>query len=280
MISIYMILALSLNIPVGYTGLLSIAHAAFYGIGAYVTTLFMIKTGIPFLLALLISIVSAAILSFFVSYPSIRLKGDYFILASLAFQTIVFVILYNWTDLTRGPYGITAIPRPVILGLHFDNLLMFFILSSIITLIIFFVVRSICISRFGLILKAIRDDELAALSLGKNTKRYKIIAFAVSSGIAAIAGALYATYMTYIDPTSFTLDESIFILSVLIIGGAGNLKGPVVGAVFLMLLPEGLRFLGIPDSVAANVRQVIYAMVLILLMFFRPQGLAGEYKFE
>lgn len=279
MISVYSILSLSLNLPVGYTGLLSLAQAAFYGIGAYAATLLMMKVGINFFVALAIAVILSATFSLLVSYPSIRLKGDYFILASLAFQIIIFTILYNWIDLTRGPYGIPGIPRPEILGIKFDDLYKFFALSGSIAFGIFLFTKKLYSSPFGLVLKAIREDELSAISLGKNVKKFKILAFAISSGIAAIAGTLYAAYVTYIDPTSFTLDESIFILSIVIVGGSGNLRGPVIGTLLMILLPEGLRFLGIPDSVAPNVRQIIYALILILLMRFRPQGLAGVYRF-
>ncbi len=278
MISLYTILSLSLNLPVGYAGLLSLAQAAFYGIGAYTATLLMMKTGINFFIATFLAIILSATLSLLVSYPSIRLRGDYFILASLAFQVIVFTLLYNWIDLTRGPYGIPGIPKPEIFGTSFDSLPKFFMLSGGIAVGILFIMKRLHNSSFGLVLKAIRDDELSAMSIGKNVNRFKILAFAISSGLAAIAGALFAVYMTYIDPTSFTLDESIFILSIVLVGGSGNLKGPVIGALLMILLPEGLRFLGIPDSVAPNARQIIYALVLILLMRFRPQGLAGEYK--
>jgi len=280
MISIYTILTLSLNLPIGYAGLLSLAQAAFYGIGAYAMTLLMMNQGFSFLGAMAAAIILSSILSILVSYPSIRLKGDYFILASLAFQIIIFTILYNWTDLTRGPYGIPGIPRPEVLGIRFDNLYKFFALSVGIALIIFLIAKRLYSSSFGLVLKAIREDELSAISIGKNVKRFKILAFAISSGITAIAGALYASYVTYIDPTSFNLDESIFILSIVIVGGSGNIRGPIIGTLLMLLLPEGLRLIGIPDSVAANVRQIIYAMILILLMRFRPQGLAGEYRFE
>lgn len=280
MISIYTILSLSLNLPVGYTGLLSLAQAAFYGIGAYTMTLLMMKQGLSFLEAMSVAIILSSVLSLLVSYPSIRLKGDYFILASLSFQIIIFTILYNWISITRGPYGIPGIPKPEILEIRFDNLYRFFALSGGLALGVFLIVKRLCSSSFGLVLKAIREDELSTLSLGKNVKRFKILAFAISSGLAAIAGSLYASYVTYIDPTSFTIDESIFILAIVIIGGSGNLRGPIIGTLFMTLLPEALRFLGIPDSIAANVRQIIYAMVLILLMRFRPQGLAGEYRYD
>jgi branched-chain amino acid transport system permease protein len=135
-------------------------------------------------------------------------------------------------------------------------------------------------SPFGRSLKAIREDEIVAAALGKNIVRFKITAFAVSAGFAAISGVLFAGYMRYIDPTSFTLNESIFILSIIIIGGTGNLSGPVVGTILMILLPEILRFLKIPDSVAANLRQIIYGLLIIIIMRYLPQGISGEYKFE
>lgn len=280
MISIYLILSLSLNLPVGYTGLLSLAQAAFYGLGAYAVTLLMMQAGINFFAALILAVLLSAMLSLFVSYPSIKLRGDYFILASLAFQVIIFTILYNWIALTRGPYGIPGIPRPRVLGFSFDNLYKFLALSGGMAFGVLLIVKRLYSSSFGLVLKAIREDELSAMAIGKNVSKFKILAFAINSGMAAIAGGLYAAYVTYIDPTSFTLDESIFILSIVMVGGSGNLKGPVIGTLLMILLPEALRFLGLPDSLAPNVRQIIYAIILIILMRFRPQGLAGEYKFD
>ncbi len=278
MISIYTILSLSLNLPVGYAGLLSLAQAAFYGIGAYAAALFMVQSGVNFFAALGFAVMLSTILSLLVSYPSIRLKGDYFILASLAFQVIVFAVLYNWIDVTRGPYGIPGIPRPALFGIAFNSLPKFFALSGGIAVFVIVITKRLYSSPFGLVLKAIREDELSAISVGKNIRKFKMLAFAISSGIAAVAGSLFAVYMTYIDPTSFTLDESIFILSIVLVGGSGNLKGPLAGTILMILLPEGLRFLGIPDSVAPNVRQIIYALVLIILMRFKPQGILGEFR--
>ena len=280
MICIYAILSLSLNILIGYSGLLSLAHAAFYGIGAYAATLFMMKLGFNFFPALGCGIMVAGISALLIAYPSLRLKGDYFVLASLGFQLIVFSILYNWIGLTRGPYGIPGIPRPSIFGFKFDSLPLYLILSAVILSLVFLLIRLLCESPFGRALKALREDELAAGSLGKDVPNLKIWAFVIAGGLAAVSGVLYATYVTYIDPTSFTLDESIFIIAIVLIGGSGNLKGPMVGAVFMIILPEVLRFLGIPSTIAPNVRQMIYGALLILLIRFRPQGLAGEYKLE
>ena len=280
MINIYLILAFSLNLLVGYTGLLSLCHAAFYGIGAYVSALLMIKLGVNFFLALPASILGAMLLSLLVAIPSFRLKGDYFILATVGFQIIVFSVLYNWIDLTSGPYGIPGIPNPSLFGFEFSTLPSYLILSLLFAGFCFFVMRRLVLSPFGRVLKAVREDELAARTLGKNIFKVNVFAFVIASGMAAVSGCLFAHYVTYIDPTSFTLEESIFIITIIIIGGTGNLKGPAVGTVFLLIIPEILRFLRIPDEVAANLRQMIYALLLIGFMYFRPRGIAGEYKLE
>lgn len=280
MINIYAILSLSLNLLVGYTGLLSLCHAAFYGIGAYVGTLLMVDVGLGFWPALGGAIVGTALLSFLISVPSLRLKGDYFVLASLGFQVIVFAVFYNWTAVTEGAYGIPGIPRPTVAGVTVSSPGSYFLFSGIIAGICTGLLYMIGDSPFGRVLKAIREDELAAEALGKNVFRFKVVAFAIAAGFAAIPGVLFAGYMQYIDPTSFTILESIFILSIIIIGGTGNVSGPLLGAVLLVILPEGLRFLGMPDALAANMRQIIYGLVLIVLLRNRPQGLLGEYNFK
>jgi branched-chain amino acid transport system permease protein len=280
LINIYSILALSLNLLVGYTGLLSIAHAAFYGIGAYVATLAMVTLGLSFFPSMLLGVLIAVVLSLLIAFASLRFRGDYFVLASLAFQVIVYTILYNWVGLTRGPYGIPGIPRPEIFGLEIASIPAFFVFSLVIALLALGILYWLMSSPFGRVLQAIREDELATVSLGKNVASFKIRSFLVASGFASIAGAVYATYITYIDPTSFNLDESILLISMVIVGGTGNVKGPLVGAVVLILLPELLRFLAIPDTVAAQLRLIIYGLLLILMMQYRPQGIAGKYQFE
>ena len=280
MLCIYGILALSLNLLIGYSGLLSLAHAAFYGIGAYASTLLIMKLGINFFPALILGILISGSLALLIAYPSLRLKGDYFVLASLGFQLIIFSILYNWIGLTRGPYGIPGIPRPGIFGFEFNSLISYFVLSAVVFSLVFLLIRHLCQSPFGRALKSLREDEVAAGVMGKDIPSLKIWAFIIAGGLAAISGALYAGYVTYIDPTSFTLDESIFIIAIVLVGGSGNLKGPLAGVLFMIILPEILRFVGLPDTIAPNVRQMIYGLLLILLMRYRPQGLAGEYRFE
>lgn len=277
---IYLILSLSLNVMVGYGGLVSLAHAAFYGIGAYVFSLLLVNYGVNYFIAVIFSILISVLFSYLISLGSLKFKGDYFILVTLAFQIIIFSILYNWTKVTNGPYGITDIQRPVIFGFKTLSLIGFSIYSTIITIVIFCFLVIVLKSPFGRVLKAIRDNQLAAVSLGKDNLKFNMISVAVASGCAAVAGTLYASYVTYIDPTSFTANESILLVSMVIIGGSGNIKGPVIGALALIIIPELLRFIAIPDSIAANLRMVIYGLLLILLMILRPQGLLGEYKFK
>jgi branched-chain amino acid transport system permease protein len=280
MISIYAILALSLNLLVGYTGLLSLSHAAFYGIGAYISSILLVNFSLPFLPAMLIGVAGTICISFLISVPSLRLRGDYFVLASLSFQVIIFSVLYNWVDLTNGPYGISAIPRPSVFGIRLDSAGSYLIFSVTVAAFCGILLYLIGNSPFGRVLKAIREDEIAAASLGKNILQFKIIAFAVAAGFAAVAGAVFSGYLRYIDPTSFTLLESVFILSIIIIGGTGNMAGPLAGTILMLVLPEALRFIGIPDTIAPNMRQLIYGVLILLIMRYRPQGLMGEYRYQ
>lgn len=278
LVSIYAILGLSLNLVVGYTGLLSVTHAAFYGIGAYVTAILLTSYGMNFFLAVLISIVITAIISLLIGFVLSKFNDDYFAIGSFGFNVIIYSVLLNWQSLTRGPLGIPGIPRPSIFGFVFSENLSFLILSAVLTLLVYLVCQFITTSSFGRVLKAIREDEKAISVFGYRVLWYKLSIFVISAGIAAIAGSLFASYITFIDPSTFTLNESIFILAIIILGGLANNKGAVLGAVCLILLPEILRFVGFPDSVAAQMRQVVYGVILILLMLYRPQGLVGEYK--
>ena len=276
---IYCILALSLNLVVGYGGLISLSQAAFFGIGAYAYAL-LLKGGIPWMLSLILTLLFSAFFSWCMSYPLLRFRGDHFILGTIGIQLIVFDILYNWVSLTRGPYGISEIPRFTIGGYTIRSIPQNFgIILIFLTLIWWFVYR-VAHSPYGRILKSVREDETASQALGKHTRRVKIWAFVISGSIAAIAGALYAGYITYIDPTSFTLDESIFILTAVLIGGSGNIRGPLVGAAVVVAVPEILRFVGLPNTIAPNVRQILYGVIILILMFWRPKGIAGEYSLE
>jgi branched-chain amino acid transport system permease protein len=280
MITLYVILGLSLNLVVGYGGLLSLCHGAFYGVGAYTCTLLMMKAGFGFFTATLCAIGVAALLALLIAFPSLRFREDFFALATLGFQMIVFSILYNCIGLTRGPYGIPGIPKPALFGIEFRTIPAFLLLSAVLAAFVVVIHWQIARSPFGRALQAVRDDELAARALGKNPTYFRVAAFTLAGGLAAIAGALYATYVSYIDPTSFGLDEAIFILTVVVIGGAASPWGPIAGAGFVVVLPEALRFLHVPGTVEPNVRQIVFGLILVLAMRFRPRGIAGKYAFN
>lgn len=277
---IYGVLATSLNLVAGYTGMLSLAQAAFYGIGAYASALVSVSLGVPFLLGMLIGAGVAGVLSLAVSLPAARLRDDFFAIATFGFQFIVWNLLNNWTLLTRGPMGIPGIPRPTIFGHTFGSPMFFLILSAGLLLVIYLISFRVVRSPFGRLLMAIREDEALVQMLGKSPVLFKAKVFALSATMAGTAGAVYAHYFTYISPSSFTVMESILILSMVIIGGAGSMRGPLVGAVVLVALPEVLRFFGMPSNVASTLRQVIYGGALVAIALFRPQGLLGRYGFK
>jgi branched-chain amino acid transport system permease protein len=278
MVAIYSILSLSLNLVVGYTGLLSVTQAAFYGIGAYTTAILATSLGVNFFWSIIIGIGVAMAISLFIGLVLSRFKDDYYALASLGFNVITFSILLNWSKLTRGPLGIPGIPRPAIFGFHFTSNLYFLLLVMTILIVVYLLTYFIVNSSFGRALKGIREHEKALAIFGYNTRIFKMVIFIISAGIAAIAGSIFASYITFIDPSSFTLNESIFILSIVILGGLADLRGSILGAIILILLPEILRFVGFPDDLAANLRQATYGLMLIILMFLKPQGLLGKYK--
>jgi branched-chain amino acid transport system permease protein len=258
----------------------SFPSAAFYGVGSYIAALMALKVHSPFLLNLLLAVGGSAILGALVGIPSLRIKDDYFVIATFAFQIITFSTLNNLVSITGGPLGLAGIPRPVIFGFTFSTHFHFSILVGVLCFVTLWLSSRIVKSPFGRVLKAIREDEVFVQSLGKNVAAYKVIIFMFGAGLAAIAGVMYATYISYIDPTSFTVMESIFIISMVIIGGAGNLWGSVIGAVMLITLPEVLRFIGLPNAIAANIRQMLYGSLLVAFMIWRPQGLIGEYSFK
>ena len=280
LIGIYVILSVSLNLITGYAGLLSIAHAAFYGVGAYVAALLALKLHSPFLANIICAIILSGLLGAIVGIPSLRIRDDYFAIATFAFQVITFSVMNNWVSFTSGPMGLPGIPQPTIFGWEINNHYEFLFLISLLCIITLWISHKIVTSPFGRVLKAVREDEVFAQAMGKNVASYKILIFVIGAGMASVAGVMYAYYISFIDPTSFTIMESIFIISIVIIGGAGNIWGSVLGAAVLVILPEALRFLGMPSAIAANMRQIIYGALLVIFMLFRPQGFIGEYSFR
>ena len=278
LVGIYSILVISLNLAMGFTGLLNIGHVAFYGIGAYTSALLTLNLHFPFWIAIIISGIIASLFGLILAAPTLKLKGDYLALATLGFAIIIESIFKNWTSLTRGPLGIPGIPHPSLFGFEFSSLFSYLILVIIFVLITYFVIERLVKAPFGNILKAVREDEMVTKTLGKNTFKYKTLALVISAFFAGIAGSLYAHYITFIDPSSFSVLESILIVSMLIVRRTASNKGAILGALILILLPEPLRFLSLPSSMIGALRQMIYAVLLILLIIKRPQGILGEFR--
>lgn len=277
-VSIYSSLSISLNLLVGFTGILSVTHAAFYGIGAYATAILMKSLGFSFLLSVGLGMLITLGLALFVGFVLSRVKGDYYALGSFGFNVIVYSLLLNWETLTKGPLGIFGIPRPEIAGFIFTSNMSFLALTIFVCLVLVGVAHYITQSSFGRVLRAIRDDEEILLSFGYVPSHYKLVIFSIAALMASLSGSLYATYISFIDPSSFTLNESIFILTIIILGGLASIRGSVIGAVVLVLLPEVLRFIGLPNEIAAQMRVVIYGVALMYLMYARPSGLYGKYS--
>ena len=266
-ICIYTILAQSLSLVAGYSGQMSLAHAGFYGIGAYTTALLSINFDSPPLLNLVAAMILSGIIAYVVSKVAVRTVDDYYIFITLGIQVVIYSLMNNWQDVTNGPLGIPGIPAFSILGFEFNEKIAFFFLAAFFAGIVWFVLSNITKSPFGRVLCALSEDEIYTKSLGKNVAQAKVVSFVISGMLASIAGVLYAHYISYIDPSSFTVDESIFILSIVIIGGMRNLSGIFLAAVFLVLFPEFLRFIGLPSSIAANLRQIFYGIALIAVIW-------------
>jgi len=278
LISIFGILGLSLNLVVGYTGLLSATHAGFYGIGAYAVVLFMKNLGMNFFIALPLSIIITMIAALIIGIVLSKFKDDIYTLGSFGFAIITYGLMLNLQEVTRGPLGIPGISRPDIFGFTFSSNFNFLILSIAFLLLVYGIVQYITRSSYGRVLRSIRENEKTIKFFGYKTYWYKLSIFMISAGLAAIAGGLFATYVTFVDPSSFTLIESIFLISMIILGGLANNKGALLGVIIMILLPELLRFVGFPTEIAAQMRQVIYGLMLVLMMMYRPQGILGKFK--
>ncbi len=275
---IYGTLALSLNMVVGMAGLLSLAQAAFYGIGAYAAAIGMTELGLGFFSTLLLGMLANGILAFVVGKILSRFQGDYYAIVSAGLSVIVFSVLLNWKDLTNGPLGIFGIPKPEIGSFRLVSNFSYLVLCLAAVALSCGIYVLFDRSSFGRTLKALREDEQLTRLQGYNTKHFKSIVFVVSAMMSGIAGAMFASYISFIGPSTFQLKEGIFLFTIIIVGGLSSAKGSIAGALILISLPEVLRFIGLPYETAAQLQQIIYGALLVLMMILRPQGLFGKYR--
>ncbi|MFB3820199.1 MAG: branched-chain amino acid ABC transporter permease [Candidatus Methylomirabilales bacterium] len=265
---IYVILTLGLNITNGWTGLMSFGYAAFYGIGAYTAGILSTRYGAPFWVTFPAAGLVAGAFGVAIALPTLRLKGIFLALITIGFQEIVYLVTLNWIGLTRGPMGIPGIPPPSIGGYSFTSNRDYFYLILALNVLIIFLVARIMDSRVGRAFVAIREDEVAAQSVGIPVFPMRVLSFVISTVMAGVVGAFFAHHARFISADSFRLDETFVILTMLIVGGMGTLAGPIIGAVFLVIFPEAARFL-------SHYREIVYGAILILVILFRPEGIAG-----
>lgn len=276
LISINAILAVTLNFILGYAGIFSIAHAMFFGVGAYTATFVAMKLGAGFLSATAAGMALAALISLALALPALRVRGEYFVAASLGLQMLAITVFTEWKSVTGGIGGLTNIPPARILGFEFTQPEHFLILSLVCLALIIWIIRALVRSSFGRSLKAIRDDETAAWAYGKNVAVIKTTAVVVSSALAAVAGSLYAFYLSFINVESFVLETSIQLMAMVIIGGTATLVGPILGTFLILLLPAGLSYLPyLPPTEIGSIQQIAYGLAMVLLMIYRPGGLWG-----
>lgn len=266
-------LTLSFNLLTGYLGQFSMAHCAFYGIGAYTVGILSKHLGsMPVLPAMLLGMLVAGAASLFLALPTLRLKGFYFSVVTMGFSEIVKLIEINQVSLTNGAMGIMNIPRLEIFGFRFTTPRHFYFLILFLTILFTYIIRSILDSRVGRAVLAIREDEIAAQAMGIHVFLYKTMVFVLSTMMAGLTGGFYAIYVTYIDPTTFVGEISVKVMSMALFGGLGSLPGSYIGAIILSVLPEITRSL-------STYRYLIYGAIIVVTMLFIPSGVMGKINF-
>jgi branched-chain amino acid transport system permease protein len=271
MVGIYVILASSLNLLMGYTGQVSLGHAGFFGIGAYASALLMKDLGTPFWMAFPTSGIFTGIVGLLVCLPSSRLRTHYLLLVTFAFGEIFYIILRNWESVTGGTMGLTGIRPASFFSLQLNNGYRYYYLILLSCFLCIYTISKIIHSRIGRAAIAIRESENGARALGINPGYYKALAFFVSAFWAGIAGSLFTHLELFLGPETFVSEQSIYILLMVVTGGMGTLLGPVLGAFVLVNLPEWLNFI-------VNYRMIVYGCLIVLMIIFLPSGFAGLFE--
>jgi branched-chain amino acid transport system permease protein len=274
---IYAALAASLNLVLGYGGMASMAHAALFGIGAYTSALVTMHLGVSFLAGMAAAAAVTGLVGIALALPSLRIRDEYLILFTCAFQLVVWGLMVNEVDLTGGETGLSGIPRATLLGIRFTTPRSYLPLVAVLVAAMFLVAWRVSHSPFGRVLRCIREDEPATASLGKDVLRFKALTFLVGGALAGAAGGLLAHYNAYVNPVSFSLDASILLVAMVVLGGSANMVGSAVGSALLVGIPEALRFVPGTATLIGPLRSAIFGALLVLFMRFRPEGLLPEH---
>ena len=290
--AIWAMLAVSLNLVVGFSGLLSIGHIGFFGIGAYTVAILTSTTsyenlrtgeiptfGWPFFAALPLAVVAAGLVALLVGIAFNRFRDDIYVLVSFGFAIISFNVFVNWRDVTRGAFGIHDVARPQIGSWVFDSELELLMVALALLAVVMAIAWFIVSSSFGRVLTAIREDEQVAEVFGYHVTHYKLAIWVISAMMSGLAGGMFSSWTTFVEPNSFILLESVLLVAIVILGGLATIWGSLLGALAFVLLEEGMRFLPfLPQEYVGQARQVVLGVLLVILMMFRPQGLVGRFK--
>lgn len=271
-IYIYTLLSMGNMIISGHTGMLNMGHAAFWGTGAYISAILMTAYGMPFWVGFLAAGIGTGITGLLVSIPCLRLDTDFLSLITTAFQYIFLTIVRNWMSVTRGPMGLTSIPCISLFGIQFNTPVKVYYFLMAVMVLSYIILRNIVGSKFGRAMQATRDDEIGARSVGVKTDHIKIMVFIIGTVFAGFAGALYASYISFISPSNFVYDQSLTFMQMCIIGGLGSMPGAIIGTVFFTIMPEIIRPLAV-------YRVGVGGLIMIAFMLFRPQGILGSRAF-
>lgn len=277
---IYAFMSLGQNLITGYTGMLSLCGAGFFAIGSYTTAILVTKCGWSFWLTLPVAAILCALMGVLIGLPTLRLKGDYLAIATLGFAEIVRNIINNWDSLTNGPMGIQRIPIITLFGIKISpyNKYAFLALEIVLLLICYFLLERLASSRMGRALEAIREDEIATSSLGINVTKYKVVSFALGAAVTGIAGSLQAEFVLSVSPGTYVFMVSIMVLCTVVLGGMGNFKAVILGAFIIQFISYFPQLIGLSNAIPAQAKQIIFGLILVVMMIYRPQGILGRKK--
>ena len=275
---IYALMAIGQNIITGYGGMLSLCQAGFFAIGSYVTAILATKLGWSFWATLPVAAIMSALFGLLIGLPTLRLKGDYLAIATLGFGEIVRNILNNWDSLTNGPMGIQKIPMPDLFGFTINpyRKYAFLVMVMIFVAIAYFLFQRLARSRMGRALTAVREDEIAAQSMGINITKYKVYAFVLGAAVAGIAGSLQAVFSLSVTPSTYTFMVSVMVLCMVVLGGMGNFKAAILGAFIIQLISYFPQLTGLSSVIPPQFKQILFGLILVVMMIWRPQGLLGR----
>ncbi|WP_460773692.1 branched-chain amino acid ABC transporter permease [Microbacterium sp. GXF7504] len=275
--AIGIILAMSLNLVMGFAGRVSMAHAGFMGVGAYTAGWLAVNAGVDIAWGILVAAATAALIGWLFGLATIRIAGDEFILASFALQMVIVEAIRRWTDVTRGTYGMSGIPKPELFGVAFRSPPLFALYAVVVMLVCAVILMRLAGSTYGLVLRGVRESERSMEALGTDSARVKVLALTIAAAFAGVAGTLQASLVSFIHPDNFSIMLSIVIVAYLLVGGLGNMWGAALGAVLLISVPELIATTGlIPSNLLGPMEQIVYGVILMAFVWFRPTGIIAE----